>query len=221
MAHRLKILDTGWNTHDVRRIKLEKPESYEFTPGQATEVAIDKEGWRDEKRPFTFTSLNEWPYLEFHIKVYPGHDGVTEQIGKLQPGDHLLLDDPWGTIEYKGKGSFIAGGAGVTPFIAILRQLNENGELAGNKLLFSNTSERDIILREEFEAMDGLDCVFTVTDQDDADVLTDRIDRGFLKAHATETDSNFYVCGPDKMVEDISKTLRDMGADPDGITFEA
>ena len=117
-------------THNVRRIRLEKPDDYNFTPGQATEVAIDKEGWRDEKRPFTFTSLNSDPWLEFVIKVYPDHDGVTEQIGQLQKGDSLIIEDLWGAIEYKGEGTFIAGGAGVTPFIAIFRDLARKGELA-------------------------------------------------------------------------------------------
>jgi predicted ferric reductase len=39
----------------------------------------------------------------------------------------------FGAIEYKGEGVFIAGGAGVTPFIAILRQLQ-----ADDKLLTTN-----------------------------------------------------------------------------------
>lgn len=39
--------------------------------GQATDVAVDREGRRDEKRPFTFTLLSTDPYLEFVIKIYP------------------------------------------------------------------------------------------------------------------------------------------------------
>jgi predicted ferric reductase len=44
------------------------------------------------------------------------------KIRKLKHGDELIIRDVWGAIEYKGE-VFIAGGAGVTPFIAILRQL--------------------------------------------------------------------------------------------------
>lgn len=64
MAHTVKIIDTESVTHDVKKLTFEKPKGYEFEPGQATEVAIDKEGWRDEKRPFTFTSLNAEEHLE-------------------------------------------------------------------------------------------------------------------------------------------------------------
>jgi predicted ferric reductase len=45
-----------------------------------------------------------------------------QELGKLKHGDELIIR-VWGAIEYKGEGVFIAGGAGVTPFIAILRQL--------------------------------------------------------------------------------------------------
>lgn len=94
MEHILKILSVSHVTHDVRCIRLEKPDGYVFTPGQATEAAVNKDGWASEKRPFTFTCLNEDPYLEFTIKCYNDHDGVTNQIGQLKPGDELIIDDP-------------------------------------------------------------------------------------------------------------------------------
>ncbi|MEO8414268.1 MAG: flavodoxin reductase, partial [Ginsengibacter sp.] len=78
----------------------------------------------EEKRPFTFTSLNENPYLEFTIKRYEDHHGITDKMHQLMPGDELIISDVWGAIEYKGPGYFIAGGAGITPFISILRQLH-------------------------------------------------------------------------------------------------
>ena len=220
MSDKVKILSVSDVTHDVRRVTVEKPDGFEFVPGQATEVAIDRDEWRDEKRPFTFTSLNAWPELEFIIKIYPDHDGVTEQLGKLQAGDHLLIGKPWGAISYNGKGTFIAGGAGVTPFIAIIRDLQEKGELTGNRLIFSNKSERDIILRSEFEQADGLDSLFTVTDEPSSPLAHGIIDKDFLKKHVDDFKQEFYVCGPPEMVEEISEHLQSLGADPDGITFE-
>ncbi len=218
--HKVEIIETAEVTHNVRRFKFERPQGFDFEPGQATEVAVDRDGWRDEKRPFTFTSLRDWDHLEFTIKIYPGHDGVTEQLGKLQAGDHLLIDDAWGTIQYKGKGTFIAGGAGVTPFIAILRDLADKGDIDGHKLIFSNKSERDIILREEWEAMDGLQCLFVVTDDSDSDLPHGRIDEAFLRENVTGLDQQFYVCGPDAMVKDIKQALRNLGADADALVFE-
>jgi propane monooxygenase reductase component len=220
MAHTVKILKVEPVTHDVRRFTVEKPADFRFEPGQATLVSINQPEWQKEKRPFTFTSLNEWPNLEFTIKVYSDHDGVTNQLGKLDAGDELVIRKPWGTIQYKGPGWFIAGGAGVTPFIAILRQLEKDRRLAGNTLLFSNKTNRDIILRDEFEAMEDLSCVFTVTDEPDPSLESRRIDRRFLEEKITDLKKHFYICGPEQMVEDIKGHLDALGAQADAVVFE-
>jgi ferredoxin-NADP reductase len=208
-------------THNVRRYALEKPKGYIFEPGQATDVSIDRDGYRDRKNPFTFTALNDWDYLEFTIKSYFDHDGVTKALWELSPGDRLIVREPWGTITYKGPGTFLAGGAGVTPFIAILRQLDRDGKLAGHRLIVSNKRADDIILREEFEAMTGLEVLWTLTDDPKADgVLHGRIDEAFLKRHVRDISQNFYLCGPDAMVKDLRGTLEGLGAKTDAVTWE-
>ncbi|HSH50414.1 MAG TPA: FAD-binding oxidoreductase, partial [Bacteroidales bacterium] len=129
MEHTVKILKTENITHDVKHFVLEKPEGYSFESGQATALSINKKGYENEKRPFTFTSLNSDPHLELIIKIYDDHNGVTKKLGKLQESDELIIGAPWGTINYKGSGYFIAGGAGITPFIAILRHLQKENQL--------------------------------------------------------------------------------------------
>jgi ferredoxin-NADP reductase len=42
--HIVKINSIKHITHDVLQIVTEKPQKYTFTPGQATEVAINKDG---------------------------------------------------------------------------------------------------------------------------------------------------------------------------------
>ncbi|MEQ9316269.1 MAG: flavodoxin reductase, partial [Henriciella sp.] len=149
------------------------------------------------------------------------HDGVTEQIGKLQPGDHVLIDEPWGAIKDEGKGWFIAGGAGVTPFIAILRQrLEDKGTLEGCELIFSNSTEADIINRKEFERMPGLKTFFTVTDEDNADLHTGQIDKDLLRDHVKPGEGKCYVCGPDQMIDDIVLALKEIGVEEDDIIIE-
>ncbi|MEM5493225.1 flavodoxin reductase [Hoeflea sp. AS16] len=220
MAHTLAITKIEDITHDVRQFTFEKPEGFEFTPGQAAEVGIDKDGWRDADNPFTFTALPEWDELQFTIKIYPSHDGLTEQIGQMSLGDRFIIGDAWGTIEYKGRGTFIAGGAGVTPFIAILRMLRERGELSGHRLILANKREADIILRDEFDAMPGLEVIHVLSEEKRDGFEHGRIDKAMLQRLIGSTGEQFYVCGPDGMVESINEALKDLGADPDGLVFE-
>ena len=220
MPSRVRILSTRLVTHNVRHYRVEKPKNFRFGPGQATEVSIDKPDWADQKRPFTFTSLPDEPTLEFTIKSYRDHAGVTNALWGCEAGDHLLLRDVWGTIQYQGPGTFIAGGAGVTPFIAILRQLNANCGLEGNRLIVSNQTERDIILRDEFEAMAGLETLWTVTADPRSSLLQERIDTTFLRAQVRDFSGRFYLCGPDAMVADLRASLEELGADVSSVTWE-
>lgn len=222
MSYTVEILDTDMVTHDVKRLTVEKPKDYTYEPGQATEVSIDKDKWRDEKRPFTFTSLTEDEHLEFIIKIYPDHDGVTEQIGKLKKGDKLIIDDSWGTIQFTGEGLFLAGGAGVTPFIAIFRDLHKKGKIGNNTLIFSNSTDKDVILKDEFEKMLGDQFISVITDKptDDHIFLDGYIDKEFLDSKIDDFSQSFYVCGPGPFNDSMMTYLKELGADPDALIFE-
>src|SRR3954469_23931735 len=159
MPYKIKILKILQVTHDVKQFTCEKPAGYVFKPGQATDVSINKPEWDNEKRPFSFTSLNEETHLQFTTKIYRDHPGVTNELDKLIVNDELIIDDAWGAIEYKGPGYFIAGGAGITPFIAILRQLNKDNQITGNTLFFSNKTAADIIYEEELKEILGRNAI--------------------------------------------------------------
>ncbi len=216
----VKILSTQSITHNVKQFRLEKPEGFSFTPGQATELSINRDEWKDKRNPFTFTSLTDAPFLEFTIKIYSDRDGVTKQLSTLIPGDTLILREPWGAIEYKGPGYFIAGGAGITPFIAILRYLKREGLVSDNKLFFSNKTDNDIILADELKLILGDNAHFTITRQEDSKYDQRRIDENFLRAEVNDFSKHFYVCGPDPMVLALTETLQKLGATADALVFE-
>ncbi len=218
--HQVKIISMEPVTHNVIRFKVEKPSGYRFVPGQATELSINQRGWEEEKRPFTFTSLNAWPNLEFTIKIYRDHPGVTNKLGTLKPGDGLVLRDVWGAIQYRGEGVFIAGGAGVTPFIAIFRQLREEGKIGGNQLLFANKTSGDIILKEEFSRMLGDHFINILSDRAEPGFEHGRIDSEWIRSKIPDLNRKFYICGPDPMVKDMQEALRELGIAGEAVTVE-
>jgi ferredoxin-NADP reductase len=218
--HTVKILKVENVTHNVKRFTLSKPENYRFTPGQATDITIDLPAWKNERRPFTFTALNDWDTLEFTIKIYDDHNGVTNELGKLKPGDQLIIHDVFGAIHYKGEGVFIAGGAGVTPFIAILRSLYKEDKIGNNKLIFSNNTKADIILKDEFERMLGKNFINTLTKEKTDEYDNEKIDQNYLGNKVNNFNQYFYICGPDAMVEDIHKDLLALGVKEDKIVIE-
>ena len=218
--HIVKIISVEPVTHDVKLFTVQKPAGYKFKPGQATEVSINTDALKNEKRPFTFTSLNEQEHLQFTIKIYDSHDGITKELGKLKHGDELIIRDVWGAIEYKGAGVFIAGGAGVTPFIAIIRQLDADNKIGQNTLIFTNKTKKDIIMEKEFTEILGANFINTLTDEKKDGYDNRHIDKAFLKEKIIDFKQHFYVCGPPPFVEAVSKALTSLGAETDAVVFE-
>ena len=209
-------------THDVLRIETEKPAEFNFIPGQATEIFLDKAGWEEEGRPFTFTSLPSEENLAFTIKTYPAHNGVTNELLKLKAGESLFVNDVFGDIAYLNEGIFIAGGAGITPFISIFKDLQSKNKIGNNKLIFANRTKEDIIFKDEFESMLGSNFINVLSEEkeekgDDHGYVNAEL----IKKHTDENVKNYYVCGPPPMMEAVEKILKDLNIDEKYIIKEA
>lgn len=218
---RVKIHSIDHLTHDVLRIVTDKPAGAEFVPGQATEVFLDKKGWEKEGRPFTFTCTHQEQYLEFAIKTYPDHKGVTNELLSLKAGDNLIVNDIFGAIHYKGEGTFIAGGAGVTPFISIFRDLKANNALGNSRLIFANKTRGDIILHDEFKDMLGNNFINILSDEKTEQYAYGQVSEEFIKNSGAALDSYFYVCAPPPMMEAVARQLAALNVPDDRIIKEA
>lgn len=218
--HIVKILSIEDVTHNVKRFILEKPGGYSFVPGQATDVAINKPGLENELRPFTFTSLNDWNYLEFTIKIYKGHNGITERLAALSMGDELIVHEVFGTIQYKGPGVFIAGGAGITPFLSIFRQLKQDNQLEGNKLLFANHNEEDIICKTELSYLLAENFINVLKAPLDPQLSGRVIDAELLAGFNDSKANYWYICGPDAFTDAMVGYLENLGIAKEQIVIE-
>lgn len=218
--HTVTLLMSEFVTHDVKRLLLDRPPGFGFRPGQGVELSINRPGWAEEGRPFTPTCLADDRILEFTIKRYPEHEGVTRELHRLEPGAELLLSAPFGTINYQGPGVFIAGGAGITPFLAILRERARAAELDHNTLLFSSKTRADIICEKELRHYLGSRCILTCTAEQAPGYDNRRFDRAYLAEKIRDFDQHFYVCGPPGFMEAVTGALEDLGADSQRLVFE-
>lgn len=220
MNHTVTLLMSQFVTHDVKRFIVSKPAGFSIVPGQGVELAINRPGQSEQGRPFTPTGLADDRVLEFTIKAYPAHAGVTQALHQLAPGAELLMSEPFGTIRYQGPGVFIAGGAGITPFLAILRDLAGRGELDGQTLMFSSKTPRDVICEKELRHILGDRCLLTCTGAAAPGYEQRRIDRAFLEEKIQDFKQRFYVCGPPPFMEAVNMALADLGASAESLVFE-
>lgn len=217
MADNLTLRKIEPVTHNTHHLVFDRPEGFDFDPGQAIEMTLQKDGWRGEGRPFTPVSLPGEDSLEFVIKSYPDHDGVTEQIGQMQVGDTVSIEGPFGEMRDKGPGVFIAGGAGVTPMIALLRKrLRDHGSLDESTLVFSNKAEADIIWRDKLSAMPGLTVAYVVSEEAGETVPKRALDRDYLRQFIAPG-TRCYLCGPPPMMSAVQAELEALGVERDNL----
>ena len=216
----VKILDKKLLTHDVIFFRVEKPAGFFFNPGQAIDISINKPGWAEKKNPFSMTSLPRDNYVEFIIKTYPSRKGFTDELLSLDKNDELILHDVFGTINYQGKGTFIAGGAGITPFISIFRELQSKNEIQGNMLIFGNKTSADIILKKELDILFGDKFINILSHEKQQGYEFGMITEDFLEEHIPDLRKKFYLCGPPPMIKLVLKALYNLGVPESSIIKE-
>lgn len=220
MDQKVKITSLKHLTHDVLRITAEKPAQLLYHPGQAVDISVNKPGWENELRAFTFTSLPEDNFIQFTIKTYPSHNGVTNQLLSLHEGDELIVHGVFGDIQYKGEGIFIAGGAGITPFIAIFKQLEKTHSIGNNKIIFANKAKEDIIDEERFRSLLGKNFINILSNEKVAGYEHGFVSAELIKKYMSENVKYFYLCGPDPMMAAVEKHLASLGISKEFIVRE-
>jgi ferredoxin-NADP reductase len=216
MNHEVEILSMKKLNHSVVQFELQRPNGYSFQAGQAIELTIDNPEPKGPA-PFTFTGLVDAPNLELMIKIYDNHAGLTSALSKKKPGEKVLITDPWDSFTNKGHGVFLAGGAGITPFVALLRQLDKDKAPGQSFLFFSNKTRDDIFLKDELNRLLGDRYLNIITSDPSAPHI--HINEDYIRKHINNFSQPFYVCGPPGFTENVQNILAKIGASEEMINI--
>lgn len=220
------VTEVKQETHNVWTLKLTPAEGagpLQYRPGQFQFLKfIGTEGLPSEEHPFTISSSPSASGV--HSATIKESGDFTGMIGRVRPGDKVAVQGPFGRFScalhpQERNLVFIAGGIGVTPFIAMLRALRDERADVSVLLLYANRTEKDIAFREEIDAV----CAAAPQRMKVVHVLSDPQpawggDKGFIgietiRRHvgALTPDKVFYVCGPPPMMKGIIRGLREAG----------
>lgn len=173
------------------------------------------------------TLENGW--LDFLIKVEPsgrwGH-----QFDSVSPGMQLGIQGPFGSFIFPVRPPerhflFIAGGTGIAPIRAMIRQALLRGQEGRMRLLYSAKTADDFAYLPELGEMaanDGLDLRLHVTREAPE---TWQGERGRIKAAQLaplidDTATLCFVCGPEAMVAEVPRALMELGIDRSRVRLE-
>jgi len=197
---------------DTKTIRFKWPEGYnvDFKTGQFITVF-----WPDTpiyKRAYSLSSCAlDRGFYEASVK----RDGKmgTRLVDWIKPGDKLMVLPPTGKFlpvyEPDMHLICIAGGSGVTPFRAFVREATRRKLATKITVLYTVRTTNDIIFNDEFQQLQhdnpNFDFYVTCTRLHPDDPWTGRrgrITADWVKEHVHALpDTMFYACGPNELVE--------------------
>ena len=137
-----------------------------------------------------------------------------ETLKGLKIGDVIEVSDIDGEFvidDLNAEYVFIAGGIGITPFRAILKELDHNNQSTNITLLYANRDEH-IMFKSEIEDMAERNPNLKIH----YILLPEMIDEKRIREWVVDiTKPIFYISGPEPMVEGLGKTLKNMGVSDD------
>lgn len=206
-------------------LRLEGLESFHFVPGQFITLKFPlPELGEENKRSYSIASFAQGqPRIELAVtRVDTG--SVSKWLHSCVLGTRLPGSGPYGvfTLEAPPEASscFVATGTGITPIRPMLHRVFDMGTTHPVTLVFGCRHVEDILYREEFEAMarEHKNFQFIPTLSQPNGTWTGS--RGYVQelveslfVSGRHTDTEFFVCGLTKMVEDIRLRLKHGGWD--------
>jgi ferredoxin-NADP reductase len=221
--------DVVVETDRVRTIVLGVPEWPGHRAGQHLDVRLTAEDGYRAEREYSIASAPGEPVA---ITVERLDDGevspyLTEE---LRHGDEIELRGPIGGYfvwdpEDDNPLLLVAGGSGIVPLRAMLRQRRRSGNDVPVRLLYSSRTLADVIYRAELDqSADGVEVVYTLTREQPPGWTGygRRVDQELLGEVAWPADEGAlgFVCGPTSFVETVASGLVELGYPPARVKTE-
>jgi ferredoxin-NADP reductase len=177
----------------------------------------EKEDLRGRQRFFTISSapFQKFPSITTRIEKKPST--FKKFLNGLKIGDKVNAKGPDGDFVLSRKSNLnilIAGGIGITPFIAMLRDIDFNKSKQKIKLFYaSKTSE--ILFKKEIDEITKKNKNIEV----EYYIGPKKIDKKFLNRFIS-LNTYFFVSGPDSMVSDFEDYLKREGVEDKNLKLD-
>ena len=238
--HSLRIADIRPDADDAVAISLDATADvrgeYTGLPGQHIVLRTQIDGSEARRTYSLISAPGVWP-LRIAVRVHPSGAMSRHLADKLRVGDTIDVLPPNGSLTPRfatpERRTFVAfaSGCGITPVLSVARAV-----LAANAdnrfiLFYGNTQTARAMCLEELLALkdrhlDRLALHFVMSQEpQEVDLYNGRLDAERVKQLAqtifrTPSVAEYFVCGPGKMIENVTAALRELGVEAERIHGE-
>jgi ferredoxin-NADP reductase len=213
---RARVVEVIDETHDVKTFVLAPGRAWRgHRAGQYLPIDVEIAGKR-VRRCYSISSAPGQRRIAITVKRVPGgvvspwmHENV--RAGNVLPigpaaGDFVLSE------RAPAKLLLLSGGSGVTPTMAILRDLASKDEVSDVVFVHCARSRADVIFARELERLASAHPGLRVELRFDDDPRHGRIDEASLRALVPDlAERETYLCGPEGMMTALARAWTDAG----------
>ena len=221
-----EVRDIRTETYRVKSVLLKPVQPLGHQAGQHVDVRLTADDGYQAQRSYSISSAPEDELLSLTVERVIDGEVSPYLVDELRVGDQLQLRGPIGGHFVWTSGSsdplcLIAGGAGVTPLMAMLRHRDKAPRRLPAVLIYSARSLNDVIYRDELDMLAqrdrDLNVIYALTREQPErwQGHRGRIDKKLLAATCFSPSQQpaIYVCGPSGFVESVSASLVELGFD--------
>ncbi|HKK80179.1 MAG TPA: 1,2-phenylacetyl-CoA epoxidase subunit PaaE [Phaeodactylibacter sp.] len=238
--HPLIVKEVRPETEECVSVAFELPaelrQAYQFLPGQYLTLKAEING-EEVRRSYSICTSPVEEELRVAVKKVPHGRFSTYANEQLKAGDELEVMTPMGRFHTELDPSHekeyvaFAAGSGITPIMSIMKSVLSQEPKSHFTLFYGNRGVDSIIFREQIEGLKneyiGRLRLFHILSREklgspllSGRITADKCEQFYDKLIDPSTVDEFFLCGPQPMIESIRETLLDRGVDRKKIHFE-
>jgi predicted ferric reductase len=177
-----------------------------------------------QSHPFSFSDSPNGKHLRITVK---NSGDFTKDISLIPLNTPVIIEGPYGIFtaseQKNSKILFIAGGIGITPIFAIIKNICKDKKDA--ILLYSSKTEKEVVFKKEINGLTekekNIKCHYLITGEIGKQKEKGRIDEEKIKRLVPDYLSRkIYICGPPKLINHSIKLFLSLNVPKKNIYFE-
>lgn len=226
-------------TTDAITITFETPEEgLPYEAGQFLTLILELDG-KEVRRSYSLcTSPTVDPHPAVTVKRVASGQISNYLNDTLKPGDAIRVAEPAGTFTTKVDAAnqrhlvLFGGGSGITPLMGLLKSVLHTEPQSKVSLIYANRAADSIIFRqqlaslreqypERFHVVHVLEDATDHSDAHEGQVLAERVPDLLKALSFSEATTEYFLCGPQGMMENVQQALKALDAPPHLIRKES
>lgn len=237
--HWLKVKDIIRETPDAITIIFDKPtDEMTYEPGQFLTLILPVEG-KEVRRSYSLcTSPFTDPYPAVTVKRVASGKVSNYLNDTLRPGDTIRVMEPMGVFTTPMNAQnqrhvvMFGGGSGITPLMSLIKSLLHSEPHSKVSLIYANRHEQSIIFKDQLEALQQqytgrLHIMHVLEEASEALacmgglITPERIPELLSQLPYQEAVTDYFLCGPQGMMDNVMEALRKLNIPPHQIHKES